>query len=152
MSFFENNGKSNCVDCKDKSCAATVLTLKQLEILNNNSEEVELKKGEVILHSGALNSHIVYLKTGYVKEYLNGTINKSLIIQIIRPHSYLGLQSLFGDKINHYSYAALTDLKICYIDIDIFKRMVKESGDFSYELLKYMSKENLQVNYNFHQA
>ncbi len=149
MSPFENTGKCNCVDCKDKSCAASVLTLKQLELLNSNSKEVELKKGEVILHSGALNSHIVYLKTGYVKEYLNSPNSKSLIIQIIKPHSYLGLHSLFGDKVNHYSYAALLDLKICYIDIDIFKRLVKESGDFSFELLKYLSKESLQVNYNF---
>ncbi|MGD0712294.1 MAG: Crp/Fnr family transcriptional regulator, partial [Bacteroidales bacterium] len=123
MNLFENTDKSSCVDCKDKSCAVTVLTLKQLELLNNNSKEVELKKGEIILHSGALNSHIVYLKTGYVKEYIIGQNNKSRILQIIKPHSYLGLHSLFGDKVNHYSYCALVDLKICYIDIDIFKRL-----------------------------
>jgi len=149
MNLFEHTDKSSCVDCKDKSCAVTVLTLKQLELLNNNSKEVDLKKGEIILHSGALNSHIVYLKTGYVKEYITGDNDRSRILQIIKHHSYLGLHSLFGDKINHYSYSALVDLKICYIDIDIFKRLVKESGVFAFELLKYLSKESLLINYNF---
>ena len=149
MNIFENTIKCSCVDCKEKSCAVSVLSLKQLELLNNNSKEVDLKKGDVILHSGALNSHIVYLKTGYVKEYLIRPNNKSRILQIIKPQSYLGLHSLFGDKVNHYSYSALIDLKICYIDIDIFKRLVKESGEFAYELLKYLSKESLLVNYIF---
>jgi CRP-like cAMP-binding protein len=149
MSNFENTDKCNCVDCKDKSCAATVLSLKQLELLNNNSKEIDLKKGEIILHSGALNSHIVYLKSGYVKEYLIGNNNRSRILQVIKKHSYLGLHSLFGDKVNHYSYSALVDLKICYIDIDIFKRLVKESGEFAYELLKYTCKESLLINYHF---
>jgi len=149
MNFFENADKSNCVECKDISCVASVLSLKQLELLNNNSKEINLKKGEIILHSGALNSHIIYLRKGYVKEFFVDTKNKTTILQIIKPHSYLGLHSLFGDKINHYSYSALIDLNICYIDIDIFKRLVKDSSDFAYELLKYLSKESLLINFHF---
>lgn len=149
MNLFEDYSKINCIDCKHKSFAVSVLSLKQLELLNSNSKEVDLKKGDVILHSGALNSHIVYLKTGYVKEYIVMPNKRSRILQIIKPHSYLGLHSLFGDKINHYSYSALVGLKICFIDIDIFKRLVKESGDFAFELLKYLSKESLLVNYIF---
>jgi CRP-like cAMP-binding protein len=149
MNLIESIDKCSCVDCTDKSCAVSVLSSKQVDLLNKNSKEVELRKGEIILHSGALNSHIVYLKTGYVKEYITGSNNKSRILQIVKHHSYLGLHSLFGDKVNHYSYSSLVDLKICYIDIDIFKRLVRESGDFAYELLKYLSKESLLLNYNF---
>lgn len=149
MNFYEPTEKFNCTDCMDKSCAVSVLSIKHLDLLNNNSKEVNLRKGDIILHSGALNSHIVYLRSGYVKEYIEGNNNKTRILQIIKPHSYLGLHSLFGDKVNHYSYSALTDLKICYIDIDIFKRLVKESGEFAFELLKYLSKESLLINHIF---
>jgi len=50
---------------------------------------------------------------------------------------------LFGDKINHYSYTALTDLKVCYIDIDVFTQMVKSNGNFAFEILTSVGQESL---------
>jgi len=141
-----NSNKISCSCCQDKSCAVSVLNESQLGLLNNNCQESVVKRGEIILRSGALTSHIIYLKTGYVKEFIVGPNKKTQIIQIIKPHSYLGLHSLFGDKVNHYSYTALEDLKICYIDINVFKQLVRKNGDFAYELLVYVCKESL---YNF---
>lgn len=141
-------GKSwqSCKDCKDKSCAVAVLKDHELDLLNGNCQESDVQKGEIIIRAGALNSHIIYLRSGYAKEYLVDASQKTQIIQIIKKHSYLGLQSLFGDKINHYSYAALEDLKICYIDINVFKGLIRENGNFAHELLVYICKESL---YNF---
>jgi len=141
-----NLNKISCSCCQDKSCAVSVLKETQLGLLNNHCRESDVKKGEIILRSGALTSHIVYLKTGYVKEFIVGPNKKTQIIQIIKKHSYLGLHSLFGDRVNHYSYTALEDLKICYIDIDVFKQLVRKNGDFAYELLVYVCRESL---YNF---
>ncbi|MBI4645140.1 MAG: Crp/Fnr family transcriptional regulator [Bacteroidia bacterium] len=146
---FNKLNKSTCTSCKDKSCAVAVLNESQLELLDGNSYESEIKKGETILRSGALVSHIIYLKTGYVKEFIIGQSGKTQIIQIVKPFSYLGLHSLFGDKINHYSYTALEDLKICYIDISAFKRLIKENGDFAYEVLVYVCKESLNNFFRF---
>jgi CRP-like cAMP-binding protein len=144
-----NPKKISCTCCDDKSCAVSFLNEKQLELLAESSLESTVNKGEVILRSGALVSHIIYLKTGYVKEYFTGSSKKTQILQIIKHHSYLGLHSLFGDKINHYSYSALEDLKICYININVFKQFVKENGDFAHELLVYVCKESLYNYYRF---
>ncbi len=140
---------SNCKICEDKSCAVSVLNKNQLDILNNNCVESKVKKGEIILRAGAMVSHIIYLRTGYVKEYVVCENDKSKILQIIKHHSYLGLHSLFGDKINHYSYSALEDLKICYIDVNIFNQFIKEKGDFAYEVLAYVSRESLNNFFRF---
>lgn len=140
------NTKHNCKYCEDKSCAVAVLNDTQFELLNENFQESEVKKGEIIIRAGALNSHIIYLRSGYAKEFFIDANQKTQIIQIVKHHSYLGLQSLFGDKVNHYSYAALEDLKICYIDINIFKSLIRENGNFANELLVYICKESL---YNF---
>lgn len=142
----ENN--QNCVVCNEKSCAAAVLNKGQLNILNDNSRETFIRKGETILKSGALTSHIVYLKTGFVKEHVEGPGQKSKILQIINKQSYLGLQSLFGSKINHYSYTALQDLKVCYIDIKVFKNFLKERGSFALEVLNYVSRESLHKDFH----
>lgn len=143
-----SESKSNrCHDCLDKSCATEILGNSELEIITNNRYISEIKRKTNILNAGFPTSHIIYLRSGLVKEYLLKPDNREQILQIILPHSYLGLTSLFGDKINHYSYSALTDLKVCYIDIDIFTQMIKNNGNFAFEILSSVGRESL---YNFH--
>ena len=139
--------KNRCNDCADKSCAAAILTRNQLEEINFNSRESEVKKGEIILHQGSLTSHIIYLKSGLVKEFVKPANNREQILSIVKEHTYLGLSSLFGDRINHYSYSALEDIKVCYIDINIFNKLIKENGGFAYEILVSVSRDSLN---NFH--
>lgn len=146
--FFDREGDENCMVCNEKSCAAAVLSDSQLSTLNNNSRETQIRKGETILKSGALTSHIVYLKTGFVKEHVEGPGQKSKILQIIKKQSYLALQSLFGARVNHYSYTALEDLKVCFIDINVFLEFIKDRGSFAFEVLSYVSRESL--NKDFH--
>jgi CRP-like cAMP-binding protein len=141
------NSVNICHDCKDISCAAAILSFKELEQVRSNSHESSLKKGEVILHEGSLTSHIIYLKSGLVKEYVRQSGDNEQILQIIKDHSYLGLSSLFGDRINHYSYAALEDCKICYIDINVFNNLIRKNGSFGYEILVSISRDSLN-NFN----
>lgn len=136
-----------CLECKDKSCATEKLDSSELELITNNRYISDIKRKTNILNAGYPTSHIIYLRSGLVKEYLITPDNKEQILQIILPHSYLGLTSLFGDKINHYSYTALTDLKVCYIDIDIFTQMIKSNGTFAFEILSSVGRESLS---NFH--
>jgi CRP-like cAMP-binding protein len=134
---------NRCLDCLDKSCATEKLNKDELDLITENRYVSEIKKKTNILNTGSPTSHIIYLRSGLVKEYLVKQDNKEQILQIILPHSYLGLTSLFGDKINHYSYTALTDLKVCYIDIDVFTQMVKSNGNFAFEILTSVGKESL---------
>ena len=139
--------KNRCNDCKDKSCAAAILTKHELEQINFNSRESEVKKGEIILHQGSLTSHIIYLKSGLVKEFVKPANDREQILSIVKERSYLGLSSLFGDRINHYSYSALEDIKVCYIDINLFNRLVRQNGGFAFEILVSVSRDSLN---NFH--
>jgi len=141
------NKKTPCRDCQEKSCAAAVLNMNELDLVNENSREADFKKGDIILHEGTLTSHIIYLKSGLVKEYVKNGSDKEQILQIVKKYTYLGLSSLFGDRINHYSYAALEDIKVCYIDINLFNRLVRQNGGFAYEILVSVSRDSLN---NFH--
>ena len=135
-----------CQDCSEKSCAAAVLNSIEISRINDNRTETEFRKGDVILHEGTMTSHIIYLKSGLVKEYVKSQ-NKEQILQIVKKYSYLGLSSLFGDRINHYSYAALEDVKVCYIDLNVFNQLIKTNGNFAYEILVSISRDSLN---NFH--
>jgi CRP-like cAMP-binding protein len=140
--MFTLKKKTNCKTCRYRSCSL-VLTDKQVDDLNENSREFSIKKKEIIIRSGVRNSHIVFLRKGYVKEYFTGQNNKTKILDIVKPNSYLGLHSLFGEDINYYSYSALEDSEVCFINIDTFKSIVKENAAFAYELLVYVCRESL---------
>ena len=139
--------KTHCSECKVKSCAAAVLNSVELNKVNENSREAEFKKGDIIIHEGSLNSNIIYLKSGLVKEYVRTSNQKEQILQIVKKFSYLGLPSLFGDRVNHYSYAALEDIRVCYIDISVFNKLIRENGEFAYQILVSVSRDSLN---NFH--
>jgi CRP-like cAMP-binding protein len=147
MNTFTPKEDKSCHDCKDISCAAAVLKIAELEMVNQNSMENEVKKGEVILHEGSMTSHIIYLKSGLAKEYIRQPDGREQILQIVKKHTYLGLPSLFGDKINHYSYTALENSKICYIDINTFTNLIQQNGEFGRQILISVCKDSLN-NFN----
>jgi CRP-like cAMP-binding protein len=138
---------TSCQDCLEKSCAAAVLNSAELNIIDANRTETVFRKGETILHEGTMISHIIYLKSGIVKEYIRQPDGKEQILQIVKKYSYLGLPSLFGDRINHYSYAALEDIKVCFIDLNSFNNLIRQNGNFAYEILVSVSRDSLN---NFH--
>jgi CRP-like cAMP-binding protein len=144
-SDFEGK-RVSCRDCKEKSCAAAVLNVNEINLINDNRTETEFKKGDIILHEGTMISHIIYLKSGLVKEYIKSG-EEEQILQIVKKYSYLGLPSLFGDRVNNYSYAALEDIKVCYIDLNVFNGLIKKNGNFAYEILVSVSSDSLN---NFH--
>ena len=146
--YQESNKKiSSCRDCKVKSCAAAVLHAAEIDLVNENSRETSFKKGDIILHEGSMTSNIIYLKSGLVKEYQKGPGDKEQILQIIKKYTYLGLPSLFGDRVNHYSYGALEDITVCYIDLNIFNQLIRQNGNFAFEILVSVSRDSLN---NFH--
>ena len=125
------------------------LNLDELRILGANCSEGIFRKGEEILSEGSLTSHIIYLQSGLVKEYMKEGNQQEYIIQIIKNHAYLGLPSLFGDRVNHYSYAALTDVAVCFIDVAIFKQFILDNGRFAFEILSTVSKDSLNNYHRF---
>jgi len=136
-----------CFVCQDKSCATAILQKEELTLVETGRHEAIFPKGETIIHEGSMTSHILYLKSGLVKEFIKGSQEKEQITQIVRAHSYLGLSSLFGDRVNNFSYAALEEIRVCYIDVSVFQHLVKKNGLFAYEILISMARDNLN-NFN----
>jgi CRP-like cAMP-binding protein len=142
------SAKANiCRDCNEKSCATAILHVDELDLIRENSRATEFSKGDIMILEGSLTSHIIYLKSGLVKEYVKNSNGKEHILQIVRQFTYLGLPSLFGDRVNHYSYAALTDVTVCYIDVNTFTQLIRDNGNFAYEILISISRDSLN---NFH--
>ena len=94
----------SCDNCDKIRSSVYYLNSSQLEILNSTCSAVSVKAGEVIMSEGSLTSHIIYLRSGLVKEFQKTESgNGEYIIKLINEQAYLGLHSLFGDRFNHFS-------------------------------------------------
>lgn len=137
----------NCIVCREKSCASKVLSNSNLIELGSSCRTIDIPKGETILLEGSLTSHVIYLRSGLIKETMRGIDGKEQIFRIIKDKTYLGMSSLFGDTVNHFSYKAISDLSVCHIEISTFKKLMLDNAEFTYKIMSSMCKENLH-NYD----
>ncbi len=140
--------ESICKNCKIQSSAVKFLNTDELEKLGNNCVIVNFRKGDVIFKQGAFSSNIIYVRSGLVKIHMSGPVEEQ-IIKITKAPSYLGIPTTFGEKINQYSATAVEDTKVCFINIDVFKDFIFANGNFAYEIIIELCRNELN---SFHQC
>lgn len=136
---------STCEFCQEKSCAVAVLSHPELEWLSGKVERMRYEKGENLFRESALNSHIFYLKTGLVKLHMKVSDQRDFILSIAKPPCFLGLPTIFGDRVNQYSATALTACSLCIIDVSTFKHLIFHNGAFAYEIIADISRDDLNT-------
>lgn len=138
--MVNQNTDSGCLMCRreGKTCASK-LTIDQAKILNKHRAEVTFKKGEVLCKQGGIASHVMFIREGLVKVYLEQG-KKNLILRIKSGGTYVGLSSMFGKSVFNYSASAFMDTKVCMIDMDAFERFVEENSQFGIEIMKELNK------------
>lgn len=98
------------------------LTESEIQLFRDNSREVQFRKGETIFKQGTKTSHLVSLTSGIGKVYKeSGT--KNFILYIASSVKTVGMITTFS-QIYNYSFAAITPVTVCLIDIDIFKKVL----------------------------
>ncbi len=71
-----------CSRCDDKSCASQALNHEELALLSQNCCESTFVCNETILKEGSFTSHIIYLRSGLVKEFSKDDRGQEHILQI----------------------------------------------------------------------
>lgn len=115
----------------------------QLENLEKNHAVVKFKKGASIIKQGMFSTNVVFLRSGLAKAHITGPYNEQ-IVRLIKAPTYLGLPTTFGNKINQYSVTAVLDCEVCFIDINMFRAILKDNSDFSIYIIQELSKSELE--------
>ena len=132
-----------CETCAIRSKAVETLNPEELSLLSENCAEVTLHPGEMIIKEGLLSSHIAFLKSGLAKICKKGVRDIDQILKIVRPGSYIGMQTVLSNKIHQYSAAAIEDCTVCYIDIWSFRELINRNAQFANELILFLCREEL---------
>jgi len=140
--------KTTCIDCMHcfrKNVLFELLTDKELQILNDNRTEVNFKKGEIIYKQGSPLSHIVIISEGLGKNYIEGPRGKNLIISIVKPYLINGGPGMYVDMRHHSSLMALVDTKACFIDVNVFKEVIRKNAIFAEEFIRCFSQDSIHT-------
>ena len=140
--IFELMNDMSCSLCIYKSTAAQKLNADEISILENNHAKVRFNAGDIIVKQDCLSTNVAYIKSGLVKIHMRGPIRER-IIKITKAPTYLCLPSFFGDKTNHFSVTALEETHVCFFDVNVFKDFIYSNGDFAFQIILEMSKNEL---------
>lgn len=133
----------DCKVCNFRSQAARYLQMEELEYLSKNCAEVHLRPGDNIIREGSLSSHIIYIKEGLAKIHKDGPQNEDHLLKLAGPGAYIGIQTILADKVHQYSVSALENSLVCFIDSLSFKELIRRNPSFSYELILYLCREEI---------
>jgi CRP-like cAMP-binding protein len=104
-----------------------------MNLLNQSKISVNYQRGETIIKQGTFSSHIIYVKSGVLKEYFDHK-NKDIFLNIVTPGFFVGLDNLFSNKPFNYSVASFIDSSVCMFEKSLFEQFIKENQDFSEEI------------------
>jgi CRP/FNR family transcriptional regulator len=105
--------------------------------------ELTYKKGELLSKQGMLMSHIIYVRKGFVKLYLEDG-DELTILSIAKPGTFIGVQALYGEPVFPFSAEAMTDTEICLKDVNVFRELVLENPEFARGVVEILNANLVQ--------
>jgi len=121
------------------------LTVEQILKINNSSNTVRYKKGNIIFRQDMPISHMLFVKSGLIKIHKETGNEKSYIFKIALPSCFIGLLSAFYRNIFQYSATALTESEIIYTDINVFKEIIRDNGRYALHIMRLLSEDGLTI-------
>lgn len=140
---------TSCSHCTFGSCAIVALSTSELKALEMETWQADFTKGAIIRVQNDPVDALIYLRSGYVKEYIRHQTMSDQVVQIIRPRSYIGLHSLCTDTTSAFSYQAISDIEICFIRKSKFSQLIRGNGHFAREIIKCLSRESMSNHRRF---
>ncbi|MDH5366477.1 MAG: Crp/Fnr family transcriptional regulator [Cyclobacteriaceae bacterium] len=127
----------------------SLLINSELKSLNEARTEVAFKKGEIIYKQGTPLTHIVIVRNGLGKIYVEGSKGRNLILTYAKPYSLNGGVGIFIDERHHSSLMAISDCECCFIEISGFKSVLRSNNVFMEAYLKEYSERVLHTHHQF---
>ncbi|MCG6188220.1 Crp/Fnr family transcriptional regulator [Maribellus maritimus] len=139
-------GTKKCLGCTIKSTAVSILNQNELSVLEDGCSQHEFKKGELLFKENTPAHSICYIRSGFVKLVKKGLGKKDFILNISKSGAYLGVQHLSHKQGNcYFSAIAITDVQVCFIELDVFGRLLESNGSFATEVISYIFED--EMNY-----
>lgn len=121
------------------------LNEQEKQLLEDNSVQVNYKKGEIICKQAAFASNILLVEEGLARVFME-TGSSKLILKIVPEGNFIGLSSISSElNTYHYSSSAYVDSVVRQIDLDTFRTLLNTNPEFSRQIIDIFSSNSLQI-------
>lgn len=117
------------------------LPAKELRLLKQDMQRVEIKKGEILFTAGSFSKGAYILRKGKVKIYKTNKDGKEQIVYIYRKGEVMGYRPLLCQETHPVSATALEDCIVSFIPKKYFLHVIDQSSVFSKRLLTNLAHE-----------
>jgi CRP/FNR family transcriptional regulator, polysaccharide utilization system transcription regulator len=145
MLDYKISGGIVCVECLKRCEMFNPLSDEEMDFLHKNRYEAHFKAGEVIFKQGSPLSHIVSFSKGLAKVYKETGNQRDVIISIIKPGNMIGGSFLYYDRRHQFSFSALIDSLVCFIEVKAFQEIIKKNNHFAESYMHDASQKHIQL-------
>ncbi len=136
------NKSTSCINCEHPCIKDCELNDEEIQLLEKNSRGITYRKGETIFKQFAFVSHIIYIKNGLAKLYIEGSSGKNIIVKFLKSGDFIGLPALFTENFYYYTAVSLKPSNVCMIEKNAFNQLVKENNCLAEKILKWYSEDH----------
>jgi CRP/FNR family transcriptional regulator, polysaccharide utilization system transcription regulator len=128
---------------KTQDLCFDLLTIEEIAFLQSKMVVVNYKAGENLCKQGSFASHIMILREGLVKLFMeNG--DEKLVLQILPPNNIIGLSSVSeGNTLFYASAQAYKDSVVQLIDMNAFRQVLQSNSAFTRKMLEFLAEQNV---------
>jgi CRP/FNR family transcriptional regulator len=131
--------------CDIKAPCFEALLPDEVELVRSGKTQVLFRKDDNLTKQGAFASYVLFMISGYAKQYLEGDGNRNYNLRIIKPGEFIGLSAVFSENTFNYSSVALTECQIFLIDKQAVAKVVKQNGSFGFNLIRRYCEQNTNL-------
>jgi len=134
---FDLSIDSPCFDCMhNENCMLEDLLGDNIDS-DVEHQELLYSKGDLLIKQGTISPHVIFVKKGMVKIFLEHRDRKQVLC--IEKGGFVGLESMYNDKFFQYSVSAVTDVKVCLIEIESFKKHIENNAPFAAKIIRHIN-------------
>lgn len=127
---------TSCLDGSVSPQCFNILTREEWEKVSRGQQLFRYDAGEVICRQGAATATVVFLISGIARQYIEGDTGRPFNISIVKPGEFQGLPALFGDRRFTTSVAALSEVEVCMMEIEVMRMLANSNIAFALRLFQ----------------
>ena len=121
------------------------LSPEETELVKAGKTQVLFRKGDNLTKQGAFASYVLFVVKGLARQYVEGDLNKTYNLKIIRPGEFVGLSAVFNNNVFSYSSVAITDCQAFLIEKEAISHLVQQNGLFAFNIIRNYCTQNAQL-------
>jgi CRP-like cAMP-binding protein len=122
--------------CDIQAPCFQMLLPREADLVKSSKTQVLFRRDDNLTKQGAFASYVLFIISGWAKQYIEGDQSRNFNLRIIRPGEFIGLSSVFNKNTFSYSSIALTDCRAILIEKEAIAQLIKENGEFGFSIIR----------------